>query len=261
MGRPLTRQVGIVALTLALALLCACNERKQFAKEAPALARADLKVDRIAVAGVVSDVAALTDSAEARQSWSVLMGNEFGRHRFGKLPIVSYIEVDTILGPDDHELLLDRYRDEGGCDSVILAVLHQAFEGKARFMVFGTILEDEIEHSESEVENEQLKTKTRTKTTSRTVAVRLRFYDLANEQLAWDHVTAGQSSNSKAHDMSDIIGHGKDESFLAGLLTSVVNDALKPDPKYPKAPPLDESLTAAFDNVGVFLKPKKTKEK
>jgi len=259
MGRSLPKQVGVFALISVLALGLACKEKEQLEREAPALARADLKVDRIAVAGVVSHVPALTDSAECRERWSLLLGNEFGRYRFGKLPIVSYSEVGTILGQGDHAMLLDRYRDEGGCDSLILAELHMALEDKARFIVFGSIQQDQTDRTESEVENETTKSKTRTMKTTRIVEVRLRFYDLANEQLAWDYVTVGQASESKDHDMSDIVEHGKDEGFFGGLLTSVVNSILKPDPKFPPAPELEEPLVVAFDNVGVFLKPKKKK--
>ena len=69
MGRRLPDQVLILALIAALALVHGCKEMEkyQLEKEAPALAHADFKVDRIAIAGVVSDVAALGDSAESRE--------------------------------------------------------------------------------------------------------------------------------------------------------------------------------------------------
>src|SRR6185436_3444399 len=119
MGRPLDHRIPIVALIAALALVHGCKEHEQLEKEAPALAHADLRVDRIAIAGVVSDVAAIGDSTE-REHWAQLIGNHFGRERFGKLPIVSYSEVREILGPDDYGLLLDRFKDDGGCDSSYL---------------------------------------------------------------------------------------------------------------------------------------------
>src|SRR6266480_3371999 len=114
MGR-VSNQIRILALIAALALVHGCKEGDQLAKEAPALAHADLKVDRIAIAGIVSDVAALGDSAESRESWSLLMGDHLGRDRFGNLPIVSYSEVRAILGRDDHGVLLDRFKGDGGC--------------------------------------------------------------------------------------------------------------------------------------------------
>ena len=102
--------------------------------------------------------------------------------------------------------------------------------------------------------------KTKTMTTSRTTSVRLRFYDLTDRQLAWDHLAVGQSAKSKEHDMSDVIGHDPKEGFLGGLVTSIVNSAIKPDPKYPPTPQLDRSLANAFDNLGDYLKPSKKKE-
>src|SRR5216117_4111567 len=116
MGRALPTQIRILALIATLVLVHGCKERKQLEKEAPALAHADLRVDRIAIAGVVSDVAALGDSAESREGWSLLIGDHLGRERFGKLPIVSYSEVRAILGRDGHGVLLDRFKDSGGCD-------------------------------------------------------------------------------------------------------------------------------------------------
>src|SRR5437773_8426237 len=140
MGR-FSNQIRILALIAALALVHGCKERDRLEKEAPALAHADFKVDRIAIAGVVSDVAALGDSAESRESWSLLIGDHLGRERFGKLPIVSYSEVRAILGPAGHGVLLDGCKDSGG-----------GLEGKARFIVFGNIQADRTEWSESESE-------------------------------------------------------------------------------------------------------------
>src|SRR5216117_2916132 len=222
MGRALPTQIRILALIATLVLVHGCKERKQLEKEAPALARADLRVDRIAIAGVVSDVAALDDSAESRESWSVLIGNHLGRDRFGKLPIVSFSDVREILGRDDQSVMLDRFKDDGGCDEAALAELHTVFEGKARFIVFGNIQEDRIDWSESEVEEVDKKTKTTTRTktmtTSRTTSVRLRFYDLTAQQVAWDYLAVGQSATSKEHDMSDVIVHESKEGFLGGLV-------------------------------------------
>ena len=146
---------------------------------------------------------------------------------------------------------------DGQCDSVILADLHTALEGKARFIVFGSIQDDHTERSEKESEDEKAKTKSKTMTTSRTSSVRLRFYDLSDQRLVWDHLTVGQSSISKEHDMTDIIKHSRKEGFLGGLLTSVANSAMKPDPTHPPTPGLEKSLANAFDNVGEYLKPRK----
>jgi len=263
MGRSLRSQIPILALIATLALVHGCKEREQFEKEAPALAHANLRIDCIAIAGVVSDLAALGDSAESRASRSLLIGDHLGRERFGKLPIVSYSDVRTTLGGDDHDLLLDHFKEDGGCDSTILAELHAKLEGKARFIVFGNIQADRIDRSESESEvvdkKNKTTTKTKTMTTSRTTSVRLRFYDLTDQQLAWDHVAVGQSATSKEHDMSDVIGHDPNEGFLGGLVTSIVNSAIKPDPKYPPTPRFETCLANAFDNVGVYLKPSKKK--
>ena len=53
MGRAAPRLVRILALLAALALVPGC--KGQLEKHAPALARANFNVDRIAVAGVVSN--------------------------------------------------------------------------------------------------------------------------------------------------------------------------------------------------------------
>jgi len=257
MGRTRPGHFRIFALIAALTLVHACQEREQLEKEAPVLARANFKVDRIAVAGVISDVAALGDSAASREIWSLQIGAHLGRDRFGKLPIVSCSEVRAILGPDDYGVMLDRYKDDGQCDSVILADLHTALAGKARFIVFGSIQDDHTERSEKESEDEKAKTKSKTMTTSRTSSVRLRFYDLSDQRLVWDHLTVGQSSISKEHDMTDVIKHSRKEGFLGGLLTSVANSAMKPDPTHPPTPGLEKSLANAFDNVGEYLKPRK----
>jgi hypothetical protein len=57
--------------------------------------------------------------------------------------------------------------------------------------------------------------------------------------------------------MTDVIEHNRNEGFLGGLLTSMANAAIKPDPGYPAAPDLQRSLANAFDNVGAYLKPRK----
>lgn len=263
MGRPLPNQTRMLALIAALVFVHGCVERKILEKEAPALARADLRVDRIAVGGVVSDVPELGDSTESRAYWSFLIGNQLGRQRFGKLPIVTSSEVREILGRDDYGVMLDRFKGDGACDGAVLSGLHTALEGKARFVVFGNIQEDRIQWSESESEEVDEKnkttTKTKTMTTARIVSVRLRFYDLTDQQLAWDHLTVGQTSKSKKHDTSDVIEHDEKEGFLGGLVKSLVNSAIKPDPKYPETPLFEESLENAFYNVGAYLKPSKKK--
>ncbi len=264
MGRALPNRIRIFGLIAALALVPGCKQRELLEKEAPALARADLYVDRIAIAGVVTDVVALGDSAENRARWSLLIENHLGRERFGKLPIVSFSEVQGILGVDEHSLLLDRFKDDGGCDEAVLAALHTAFDDRARFLVFGNIQDDRVERSDSESEVVDEKTgkttsRTKTMTTSRTTWVRLRFYDLSDQKLVWEHLAVGQSSTRKDHDMSDIIEHNPKEGFLGGLVTSLVNSALKPEPQYPPAPGLEGCLGIAFDNVGAYLKPSKKK--
>ncbi len=264
MGRSLLNQIWILTLIASLAVVHGCKEREQLEKEAPALAHADLWVDRIAIAGVVSDVVALGDTVESRESWSWLIGDRLGRDRFGKLPIVSYSEVRAILGRDDHDLLLDRFKTNGACDDTILADLRTKFEGKARFIVIGSILEDRTEWSESENEvfdktTKKTTSKTKKMTTSRNTSVRLCFYDLTDQQLVWDHIAIGQSATSKEHDMTDVIEHSPKEGFLGGLITSIVNSAIKPDPKYPATPAIEKSLASAFDNVGVYLRPQKKK--
>ncbi len=177
---------------------------------------------------------------------------------------MSFDDVQEILGRDDHAALLDRFKDDGECKEAILADLRLVLEGKARFVVFGNIQQDGVTWSESESEVVDKKTKkttskTKTMSTSRTTTVRLRFYDLTDQQIVWDHVAIGQSSKSKEHDMTDIVEHDRKEGFLGGLITSIVNSSLKPDPEYPPTPGLESSLGAAFDNVGVYLKPSKKK--
>jgi hypothetical protein len=239
-------------------------EKEILKKEAPVLAHADLTVDRIAIAGVVSEVATLGDGAESRATWSQMVGDHLGRHRFGKLPIVSFSDMRAILGRDDHSVLLDRFKDDGECNPAILADLRMVLDGKARFVVFGNIQEDRVEWAESESEVVDKKTKkttskTKTMTTSRITTVRLRFYDLTDQRLVWDHYSVGQASASKEHDMMDIVEHDPKEGFLGGLLTSLVNSSLKPDPRYPATPEFESSLAVAFDNVGAYLKPSKNK--
>src|SRR5262245_4823790 len=68
-GRTVPSRIRILALIASLALLPACQERKRLEKEAPALSRADLHVDRIAIVGVVSDVAAIGESTENSERW------------------------------------------------------------------------------------------------------------------------------------------------------------------------------------------------
>jgi hypothetical protein len=56
-----------------------------------------------------------------------------------------------------------------------------------------------------------------------------------------------------------VIEHNRNEGLLGGLLTSMANAAIKPDPGYPAAPGLQRSLANAFDNVGAYLKPPRKK--
>jgi hypothetical protein len=102
--------------------------------------------------------------------------------------------------------------------------------------------------------------RTKKMTTIRTTTVRLRFYDLNDQQLVWDHVSVGEVTSSKEHDMTDVIEHSPKEGFWGGLLTSLANSAIKPEPGYPAAPGVDRSLGSAFDNVGSYLKPPKKKK-
>ena len=91
MGRAAPRLVRILALLAALALAPGC--KGQLEKHASALARANFNVDRIAVAGVVSNQRSLKDPPESRERWSVVVGEHLGRGEFGSYPIVSSAEV------------------------------------------------------------------------------------------------------------------------------------------------------------------------
>ena len=71
MGRAAPKLIRITVLIAALVLAQGCKEREQLEKEAPALAKADLKKERLAIAGVVSDAPTVVDSAAARESWAV----------------------------------------------------------------------------------------------------------------------------------------------------------------------------------------------
>jgi hypothetical protein len=263
MGRTLPTPIRTLALIAALALGSGCKEREQLEREAPALAHANLRIDRVAIAGVVSDVPALGDSTANRAHWSHLIGAQLGRERFGRLPIVSSSDVRALLGADAHDLLLDRFQDDGGCDSATLVEIHTVLEGTARFIVFVNIQDDRIAWSEKQVdvvnEKKEIISTIRTMTTSRTTSVRLRFYDLTDQQLVWDHLSVGQSIKTKEHDMTDIIEHDPDESFLGGLITAIANSALKPDPTYPATPAVESSLANAFGNVGTYLRPGREK--
>ena len=263
MHRPLANHRRLLVLVAALCLACGCRERDQLEKEAPVLAHANLMVDRIAIGGVVSTVPNLPDSAENRDEWSAMFGGQLGRGRFGTLPIVPSRDVLPLLGRVEYDRMLDRFKSLGVCDSAALGQLQIALEGKARFVVFGKIEEDRTDwgQTEEETENKETKTttKTRTLTTTRTVLVRLRFYDLSTGQMAWDHLTGGQLVESKSHDMSDFVPHDKKESFIGGMVKSIVNSAIKPDPDYPSPPTFRRCLATAFDNVGEYLKVEKKK--
>jgi len=253
----------ILALVAVLVLVQGWGRKGQRGREAPALAPADPRGDGLAIGGVVSDLAAFGDPTDSRAHWSSLLGDQLGRDKFGKLPILSYGEMGAILGPDDQAALIDYFKEDGECDHDILAELQTALEGRARFVVFGNIESDQVDRAEkeSEVVDESGKTTSRTKTmtTSRTTSVRLRFYDLTDLQLVWDHLAVGQSVTSNANDMSDVIEHNPKEGFLGGLITSIANSAIKPEPDFPPAPTFEMSLANAFDNVGTYLKPSKKK--
>jgi hypothetical protein len=248
----ISRPIRLLALIAALALLQGCRNLE---KKAPAIAHADLRVDRLAVGGVVSDVPSLGDSAES-QHWSRLVGERLGQSKFGGLPIVSSSEVRALLGPEAYDVMIDRYGTDSQCDGVTLDHLHKALEGRARFVVFVRILEDDISKSETESEEPILKTKTKRMTTSRTSWVRLHVYDLADQKLAWNHRTFGYSSVSESHDMTDVFKHDPKEGVLSGIAKSIANSELKPEPGYPTAPSLDETLGKAIDNVANLLKPR-----
>ena len=250
---PISRPIRLLALIAALALVPSCRNLE---KQAPAIAHADLRVDRLAVGGVVSDVPSLGDSAEIREHWSRVVGGHLGWSKFGSLPIVSSGEVRALLGPEAYDAMIDRYGTDGNCDGATLDHLHEALEGRARFVVFARILEDDISNSETESEDPNLKTTTKRKTTSRMSWVRLHVYDLADQKLAWNHRTFGYSSVSKSHDMTDVLKHDPKEGVLSGIAKSIVNSELKPEPGYPPAPSLDETLGKAIDNVGNLLKPR-----
>ena len=263
MRRPLANYCPLLVLVAALCLACGCRERDQLEKEAPVLAHANLKVDRIAIGGVVSTIPNLPDSAQNRDSWSAMIGGQLGRGRFGTLPIVPSRDVLPLLGRADYDRMLDHFKSLGVCDSAALGQLQTALEGKARFVVFGKIEQDKTDWEQSEVETENKEAKTTTKirtlTTTRTVLVRLRFYDLSTGQMAWDHLTGGQLVESKSHDMSDFVPRDKKESFVGSVIKSIVNSAIKPDPDYPSSPTFERCLATAFDNVGEYLKVEKKK--
>ena len=73
----------------------------------------------------------------------------------------------------------------------------------------------------------------------------------------WNHRALGYVSASDSRDATDVIKHGSNEGVLGSLATSIANSMLKPDPEYPAAPHLYETLGKAFDSVGAFLKPEK----
>ena len=255
MGRAAPRLVRILALLAALALVPGC--KGELEKHAPALARANFNVDRIAVAGVVSNQRSLKDPPESRERWSVVVGEHLGREKFGSYPIVSSAEVRALLGSERYGAMLDRFKADGQCEQETLAELHRALEGKARFVLFTSIYFDDVMEGESEREDPVLKTKTKTKSSTRTSWVRLHVYDLANHQLAWNHRDLGIASSSESRDITDVIKHDSEEGLLSGLGKSIVNSTVKPDPKTPTAPELDITLGKAIDRAGKHLRPRR----
>ena len=256
MRRVEPRKLVMLALA-ALALVGGCKDNHdRLAEEAPALARADLKVERIAVAGMVSTDPGLEDSEANRENWSYLLGNQLGRERFGKLPIVDYREVRTAIGSDDWGTMLDAFQHDGRCDTTILADLGAALEGKARFILFGRIEQNKTEQSTSD----NFEKKTKIYSTTRTVAVRLHFYDLSDRSLAWDHLAHGSSSTQNEYDNSDLLEDKEGDKFLTTLTKAVVNEIAKPEMTYPASPGIDPCVGNAFDNVGDYLKPPKKKK-
>ena len=255
MDRAVRRLVRIIALLASLALVPGC--KGQLEKHAPALARANFNVERIAVAGVVSNQGSLKDPPESRERWSVLVAEHLGQERFGSYPIVSSAEVQTLLGSERYGAMLDRFKADGQCEQQSLAELQRALEGKARFVLFMSILSDGVMEGEAEVEDAVLKTKTKTKSSTRTSWVRLHVYDLTNQQLAWNHRDFGVASSRESRDITDVIKHNSEEGILSALGKSIVNSTLKPDPKMPTAPALDITLGKAIDRVGKHMRPRR----
>jgi hypothetical protein len=152
--------------------------------------------------------------------------------------------------------MLDAFQHDGRCDTTILADLSTVLEGKARFIVFGRIEQNQTEQTTSE--NDEKKTKTYS--TTRTVSVRLHFYDLSDRSLAWDHLTNGASSTQNVYDNSDVLEEKATDGILATLGKAVVNSMAKPEMSYPAPPGIDACVGNAFDNVGDYLKPPKKKK-
>jgi hypothetical protein len=252
---PGARALACSVLLLALALVPAC--RKELEKESASLAKADLKVDRVAVGGMVSDVPGMPDSVPDREDRADLMANQLGRKRFGSLPMVTFREVRAAMGSERYDSLLAGYKHDGGCDSTALADLAAALAGKARFVVFSRIQDDEVGYDTSEDTEKKLINYT----TTRTARVRVQFYDLAHQSLAWDHVAYGASSGTEGFDNSDLLEHKSSDSWLGTLAKTVVNEAAKPEGKYPPPPPLLTCLGNAMDQVGEYLIPPKKKKK
>jgi hypothetical protein len=230
--------------------------REKLEEESPALAHANLRVDRLGVGGVVSDVPAIADTVPDREYWADLMANHFGRERFGRLPVVSFRELRSITGDEGYDELLWGYKQNGGCDSSTLAELDSTVMGKVRFLVFGRIQEDRVRQDK----NEDEKKKTLTYETGRITSVRLQFYDLKQRRVVWDYVAHGYANAGQDYDNSDLFKHTAGEGVLGGVAKSLLNAAAKPDGQYPAAPSLDASLSNAFDDVGEHLKERKKKK-
>lgn len=245
----MTRRVcRLLAVLLALPLAAGCRN-KEFERNAPELARANLRQDRIAVAGVVSDAPDLPDTTGARERWSDLLLNQLTRERFGRLPVTSHRELRAALGEEEYQALLDSYRGDGACGPAWLDRLKMALGNDARFVVFGRIQEHRITNSRS---NDKEK-KTETFGTTRHIRVRLQFYDLTTGRLAWDHIAYGVATANQDFDDSDLLEGKPGDSILGSIAKAVVNAAAKPDMTYPGPPDLDATIANAFDDVGNYL--------
>lgn len=251
LGSPLRLPQRFGILLLLVAAIPACKSK--LAEESPILARADLKVDRLAVVGLVSDVPAIRDTLPAREYWADLAANQLGRDRFGNLPVVSFREVRSALGADTYDALLEGYKADGRCDSTTLGELANVLQGQARFLVFGRIQADNIGHLSGEDKEKHLLTYS----THRKTQVRIQIYDVAGQVLAWDHIAYGEGHASQEYDNSELFKHSPGEGVLGGLAKSLLNSMDDPEREYPDPPSLEGCLGNALDEVGAYLKPGK----
>ena len=151
--------------------------------------------------------------------------------------------------------MLDRFKADGRCDRETLLELQKALEGKARFVMFVIVTYDEASRGVSEQEDPITKQKTKTASAGRTSTFRLHVYDLTDQRLHWNYQTIGMASSSDTKDATDFLKQNANESVLSSLAKSVVNDALKPDPKTQTVPDLAQTIRKAFNGVGKHLSP------